>query len=419
MSNVTISPTPSRPTTKPSIPPPSLTPRLSDAELFALLNTSLTSLAQSHHDPTLEAQLRSSLTPLPLLLSRPLPLRCLLAQYLLAVSTYHITNAQAEAEFDRLMRSQLHDMAIAWQLLGDGTPAGGPDEAELGEEGRRGLDLIRIQVAQNLKDAGLIVGVFERMLARGGDRSDEELIVLFTIAPLLGRWREVRALGVQVRERLGSLEQFHEAPIDYSTLYELAVDPSTSPPSPLPTPPLSTLQWTQYRILTQRIRLRDVQCADSDAVQQLREEFGGSGVDEWKSVNLQEAARVIRCGAIVQANSFSTVPMTLVGPGDGRRIECKGYADLQAECIVRQWEGYRLACEVEEEMEEVEVGEEEGGVPGRGKRLRVRPGVDREWRGTYTMTQEKADEEGPGHFARIHVIFDLELTLSSLSPLPQ
>ena len=292
------------------------------------------------------------------------------------MSTFHITNAQVEEEFDRLMRQQLRDMAIAWRLLGD-TRAG---EEELGDDGRRGLDLIRIQIAQNLKDAALILPVFERMMARSGQRADEELIVLFTIAPLLGRWRDVRSLGAQVNERLGSLEQFHEAPIDYSTLYDLALDAAQSPPAPLPTPPLASLQWAQYRIITQRIRLRDVQCADQDAVAQLRDEFGGGGGDEWKNVNLQEAARGHPLRRHRAGQLVLHVPMTLVGPGDGQRIDCKGYADLQAECIVRQWEGYTLRCEGEEAMEEVDVSEEEGGVEGRGKRTesegRRGPGVE-------------------------------------------
>ena len=417
--NVVVSPSPGsggRPTHPPASAVTSSGRVVSDTELLGLLHTSLTSIAQAHNDESLEAQIRSSLLPLAGLLSRPLPVRCLVAQWLLAVSIHHITNAQAEDEFDRHMRQQLQDMAIAWRLLGDPSLPGEDDD--LGEDGPRGLDVLRIQVSQNLKDASLIIPVYERMMARKGDRSDEEVIVLFTIAPLLGRWKDVRTLGAEVRSRLGSLEQFHEAPMDYSVLYDLAVDSSKAPPAPLPTPPLSSLQWTQYRILAQRIRLRDVQCADADAVAQLREEFAGSEEDEWKNVNLQEAARVLRCGAVVQANSFSTVPMTLVGPGDGQRIECKGYADLQAECIVRQWEGYKLRCEDEELMETVDLAEEEGGLPGKARTTRVKAGVDREWRGTYTMTQEKADEEGPGHFARIHVVFDLELTLRSLPPAP-
>ena len=397
---------------------------MSDDELMRLLNLSIASLQGGHNDESLEQQIRLQLSSLlSSLLSRPLPVRSYYAQWLLAVSTHRITHCDSEDEFDSEMRKQEQDMAIAWRLLRQQDDADSRAAARDDEKSRE-LDLIRIQVGQNLKLPALLAPVFDRMMQRRGRRSEEEAIVLFTIAPLLGRWKEVRELGAELIGRMGSLSQFHLAPIDYSILYELALA-SSSPPTPLPTPPLTSLTWTQYRIVVQRIRLRDVQCADADAVSQLREEFGGGGGEDadvqWKNVNLQEGSRVIRCGAIVQASSFSTVPMTLVGPGDGRSIHCRGYADLQADCIVRQWEGYKLTCDAaDEEMEEVEAERgTDGGASGladdlHGRRLRVKPEVERQWTGEYTMTQEKSEPDGPGHFARIHVIFDLELTLKSL-----
>ena len=396
-------------------------PKLSDEELNRLLFLSLQSLQQGHLDESLESQLRTHLRDTRALLARSMEVRALYAQWLLHVCTYHITSVTDEDAFDRLMRSQERDMHVAWQLLT-------AQHAATDDATEAGLDSIRIQVSQNLKDARLMLPVFERMIARNVQQmEDSELTLLFTVAPLLGRWADVRRLGNLLADRIGGLSDFHNAPIDYEALYELALDNSTQPPRPLPTPSVSTLQWQQYRILIQRIRLRDVTCDDADAVAQLRDEFGMGATDTsddgWKSVQLQESSRIIRCGAVVQAASFSAVPITLVGPGDGQRMECKGYVDLQAECVVRQREGYVLRCVGgEEEMEEVEEedlmeGEEQVEGRARRTRLRVKAGVDREWRGEYTMTQEKADEDGPGRFARIHVVFDLEMTLRSLPPL--
>ena len=397
-------------------------PVLSDTELIRLLFLSLQSLQQGHLDESLESQLRTHLRDPRALLGRSMEVRALYAQWLLHVCTYHITSVTDEDAFDRLMRTQERDMHVAWQLL-TVQPAASDDATEAG------LDSIRIQVSQNLKDARLMLPVFERMIARNvAEMEDSELTLLFTVAPLLGRWAEVRRLGDLLAERVGGLSDFHNAPIDYEALYELALQDGTT--TPLPTPAMPTLQWQQYRILVQRIKLRDVACADAEAVAQLRDEFGmgasDTSDDGWKSVQLQESSRIIRCGAVVQAASFSAVPITLVGPGDGRRMECKGYVDLQAECVVRQREGYVLRCASgDEEMEE--VAEEDGAMNGEGEegqvegrrrtRTRVKAGVDREWRGEYTMTQEKADEDGPGRFARIHVVFELEMTLRSLPPL--
>ena len=395
-------------------------PTLSDEELSRLLFLSLQSLQQGHLDESLESQLRTHLRDPRPLLTRSMEVRALYAQWLLHVCTYHITSVTDEDAFDRLMRTQERDMHVAWQLLT-------AQHAVTDDATEAGLDSIRIQVSQNLKDARLMLPVFDRMIARNvRDMEDSELTLLFTVAPLLGRWAEVRRLGNLLAERIGGLSDFHNAPIDYEALYELALDSATQPPRPLATPAISSLQWQQYRILVQRIKLRDVACNDAEAVAQLRDEFGMGATDTsddgWKSVQLQESSRIIRCGAVVQAASFSAVPITLVGPGDGQRMECKGYVDLQAECVVRQREGYVLRCvSGEEEMEDVEEedsAESEEKVEDRRRtRLRVKAGVDREWRGEYTMTQEKADEDGPGRFARIHVVFDLEMTLRSLPPL--
>ena len=400
-------------------------PQLSDEELQRLLFLSLQSLQQGHLDESLESQLRTHLHDPRALLTRSMEVRALYAQWLLHVCTYHITSVTDEDAFDQLMRTQERDMHVAWQLLT-------ANHAVTDDATEAGLDSIRIQVSQNLKDARLMLPVFERMIARNVQQmEDSELTLLFTVAPLLGRWAEVRRLGNLLADRIGGLSDFHNAPIDYEALYELALDSTTQPPRLLPTPAVSSLQWQQYRILIQRIRLRDVACSDAEAVAQLRDEFGMGATDTsddgWKSVQLQESSRIIRCGAVVQAASFSAVPITLVGPGDGQRMECKGYVDLQAECVVRQREGYVLRCvSSDEEMEEVEddedaaesEDEQQQQVEGRRRtRLRVKAGVDREWRGEYTMTQEKADEDGPGRFARIHVVFDLEMTLRSLPPL--
>lgn len=43
-----------------------------------------------------------------------------------------------------------------------------------------------------------IAPVFDRVVGRGDEMTYEEVVVAFTIAPLLGRWRATRELGDKV-----------------------------------------------------------------------------------------------------------------------------------------------------------------------------------------------------------------------------
>jgi hypothetical protein len=101
-------------------------------------------------------------------------------------------------------------MQLAWKLL----------ECRPSEpEEQVALDVMRIQVAQCMKDAARMVPIFDRMMASQGvsDPSDEVLILLFTMAPLLGRWKHTVELGDKLA-LVHNLHDFHHAPMDYQSV---------------------------------------------------------------------------------------------------------------------------------------------------------------------------------------------------------
>ena len=136
---------------------------------------------------------------------------------------------------------------------------------------------MRIQVAQCLKDATLMLPIFDRMTSRPIDQfNDEELILLFTTAPLLGRWNQTVQLGDRL-STMHDLSDFHGAPMDYQILYELAkVEQAKG------NVPVKQLQWRNYKITMQRIKLRSAECEDEAVLQSLDREFTYDGVKTWK-----------------------------------------------------------------------------------------------------------------------------------------
>jgi len=278
--------------------------------------------------------------------------RALGAHFLLATNAHHLTKAETEEEFDQLMERQMRDMRLAWSLLSGDSPNSAEEQ--------RALDVMRIQVAQCLKDANLMLPIFERMAkqvqeaaastngssassATEGEENSQtdEIVLLFTTAPLLGRWAQTVRFGdllTQVHHR--NLSDFHSAPMDYGILYDIAKEMMNSNPA-TPDAPLRDLEWRQYRIIAQRIRMVDIDAESDDVRHQLLSEFEDADGRNWKHLGITPRSRLVRCGALCQLRSFSPVPLALVGPATHDSIVARGYLDMETP-PARQTENYAL-----------------------------------------------------------------------------
>jgi hypothetical protein len=285
-------------------------------------------------------------------------------------------------------------MKLAWELLS--CPSTSPEQS-------RALDVMRIQVAQCLKDPRLMLPIFDRMTARPvTDFNDEELILLFTTAPLLGRWTQTVQLGDRLAT-MHDLSDFHGAPMDYQILYELAKIEQAKG-----NVPLEQLQWKNYKIVMQRIKLRSAECADQQVLASLEAEFTLDGARNWKTLPVHDALRLVRCGALSQLRSFSPVPLALVGPSSDTRIHAQGYAylgepDAQGPPQAKQTETYELVSVHADQLDEQDEATE---VP-RGAT---------HWKGTYTMVQEPTEDAAQKQHAmpKLKVTFDFEMAIVNL-----
>lgn len=114
-------------------------------------------------------------------------LRLELAQFL---TLYHSIAARQRPEDGTLYQQCHRDMDLAWELLHDISRS--PDvETTLVDEAA----LLSLDVAQRLQSPTKMLAVFTRLIGKleqGIVLPDDQLVVAFTTAPLLGRWRDTR-----------------------------------------------------------------------------------------------------------------------------------------------------------------------------------------------------------------------------------
>ena len=117
--------------------------------------------------------------------------------------------------------SSLPHVALCWSLL---TCIPSPSSSA--------VELLRLDVAQRLGDAGLMTAAYEALTSmRGGGQMDvEEAVVMFAAAPHLGRWADAVELGDLLHSAHGhrwlaalpaSAQQREDVP-DLTILYRLA-----------------------------------------------------------------------------------------------------------------------------------------------------------------------------------------------------
>jgi len=341
--------------------------------------------------------------------------RSLAAHLLLAVNAHYLTNSRSEEEFHRLMRAQHRDMLLAWQLLSC---------ADENEWEQRTLDILRIQVAQCLKDASLMLPLLKRMASHPSDSWNvEEAMLLFTVAPCLGRWADTVRFGEHLNRHFPEAGVLHMSPasLDYEVLLELARERAAKEGDA----PESQLRWSQYQIVSQQLRLVDVQASNAEMVADVEQQFSDpSGERSWQALQTTEASELVRCGAIAQLKSFSPAGGSLAGPIDDHRLYARGQVLLPSG-RQRQVETYDMRRVSREELqgsgaddvdaeearlaaeddalaspEELEHGLDRDDALAARLRRGASPFPDEYWRGSYVMVQEELaldDEESQGH----------------------
>jgi len=304
--------------------------------------------------------------------------RVLSAQWLVLFHTIKSITAASQDEYKASSDQQSTDMLTAWNLL----------DCEAQDDEQKAVDLLRLDVAQRLKDYSKMAPVFDSVLARGADMSYEEIVVAFTTAPLLGRWKATRDLGDRILQVQDSLEDFHRAALqrpdipDYEVLYQLAEkEMANGDAQP------DSLRWQVSELKTLSIRLLDVKCTDESKMETVRRAFDPESKGQWKEIPTR-AHRLLQFGGIAQMLSLSAIPIPMVGPANNERIHVLGYAVLNPQDgsgPVRQTESYELS--------------------------RDAPNTN-DWHGTYTLTQE--GQSANSQHTRVEIIFDMKMTLQTV-----
>lgn len=270
-----------------------------------------------------------------------------------------------EASFAHARRQE-SDMKRAWDLL----------EFKLAQNEHEQLafDLLKLDIAQKLRDHHLMAPVFERVVNRGDLMTYEEVLVAWTSAPLLGKWTSFRNFGDKVlAANDGSLDDFHEAALersdicDYKVLYELASEAKMEDVTPSE---VSELKWQEWDILAMQMRLQSVESDDEARAEEIINEidpsFHENGHGRWDMPN-SSGMSILQFAALGQSRTLS--PKTpLVGSFKNRSLHMRGYLDSDVP------DGFRVRETIDIEAK---LTKEE-----RAKSLYT-------WEGTYSLKQEQ------------------------------
>ena len=112
-------------------------------------------------------------------------------------------SSSLQAAVDQWEAEQAEDLSRAWALL-----------QQAGEADSSALRLLSLELAQRLKHGPRLQSAFDSLLqVPQQQRSEEEVLAAFMTAPILGRWKETRALGLQLIALKGqqAMADFHEA----------------------------------------------------------------------------------------------------------------------------------------------------------------------------------------------------------------
>ena len=133
-----------------------------------------------------------------------------------------------QRRLSQLEQEQSADLTQAWDLLQQ------PQVQQLHQQPRAAqlaqardaasvveptdLRLLALELAQRLKDAAKLRAAYARLMELAeADMSDEQVLAAFMTAPLLGRWRDTRALGQKLLDRKGPTVMDGQRPPHHTT----------------------------------------------------------------------------------------------------------------------------------------------------------------------------------------------------------
>jgi len=240
-----------------------------------------------------------------------------------------------------------------------------------------------------MHDKQKLLPVYERLMDRD-NKTDEENVIAFTVAPTLGRWQDLRDLGDKIMVKTKSLQNFHIAACqrqdipDYEILYKLAGDQEDNHS-------MDDIFWLGYKIKSIKIKINQVEAPSEDEEKKIKDGFKDVGQDGYKDMPVHEN-RLLRVGAFAQMISPSAFPIPLAGPATRNKIKLHGYADVNAENPQRQTETYDLKKENDSKSDKVSV-----------------------WTGTYEVKQEDVKKSQQKPVLKIKIQFHIKMELEELS----
>jgi len=201
---------------------------------------------------------------------------------------------------------------------------------------------LRLDIALRMHDKHKLLPVYLRLMDRD-NKTDEENVIAFTVAPTLGRWQDLRDLGDKIMQKTKTLDNFHSAALqrqdipDYSILYQLADEQEENTS-------MDDIFWLFFKIKSIKIKLNEVEAPSEEEEKKIRDGFKDVGPDGYKAMPAHDN-RLARVGAFAQMVSPSAFPIPLAGPATRNTIRLLGYADVNAENPQRQTETYELKKE--------------------------------------------------------------------------
>lgn len=296
------------------------------------------------------------------------------ANWIVIYATIALLTATSQEQVQEILNHQNSDMRSAWKMLDF-------NESRLKQvQDRERAKMLKLDIAQRLKDLDKIVPLFEDMLTIcETTTSNEHIVVCFTIAPLLGRWADFIKLGKKLAINGQSLHDFHQATTqradlpDYEVLYELAKEEVKNVESMS----LENVAWKAYDMEQCQIRFDKVESVDETQKKEIEDNFAQQ--QGWQALQVSPQSKVIRSGGMLQTIGISSVPLAMVGPGREDRVLLEGYAELEHPSL--------------------------GGKVMQRERYELYPGEDDFWSGKYVVSQIKNSE------AKVVMTFDMMLQL--------
>lgn len=252
-------------------------------------------------------------------------------------------------------------------------------------------------------------------------------MLLYTSAPLLGRWSDCVRFGSLLRSKYPDCDAMHQSSsMDYAELWRMSHEQQKHGDAPS-----SELLWRDYTIVSQRIRLVAAECANPSILAELEAQFAGDDTTAeaeadananadsscgsvvrsrpWQPLDVLESSELVRCGALAQCKSFSPAGIPLVGPADRQSIWVQGAFDMSDGRSV-QHETWRLS--------RAHSADSHSHSSSDAAAASCVSACER-WLGSYTLVQRERESSASAclspslvpPLATLTCTFDLELTL--------